>query len=168
MLKVGVVAAGVVALGLVAASRRLTAVTVTGKSMEPALADGDRLLAWRQPRPLRAGDIVVLEAPYPAGLVVGETADGALEPPPWQTPPLARGEMSRRWIVKRVTALPGDAVPPDSAGRVPAGAVVPPGHLLVVGDNRPHSYDSRQVGFVPAERVLGLVVRRLGPSAGSA
>ncbi|WP_328989654.1 S26 family signal peptidase [Kribbella sp. NBC_01245] len=163
MVKAGIAALALTTAGLFIASRRLALVTVAGRSMEPALADGDRLLAWRRPRrPLRLGDVVVLEAPYPAGVLVREADDGSPVPPPWQTPPAGPREMSRRWIVKRVAAQPGDAVPASAAGRVPAGTVVPPGRLLVVGDNPGQSYDSRQVGFVPAERVLGLVIRRLG------
>ncbi|TDD60290.1 hypothetical protein E1263_11765 [Kribbella antibiotica] len=146
--------------GLVAASRRLALVRVAGQSMTPTLADGDRLLAWRRSGPLRVGDIVVLEAPYPVG-VVPHAAAGKLHPPPWQTGPASPGELDRRWIVKRVVALPGDVVPPEGAGCLTAGTVVPPGCLLVVGDNPDQSYDSRHVGFVPAERVLGLVIRRL-------
>ena len=160
MVKAIVVAVVLAAAGLFAAGRRLALVRVVGQSMVPTLADGDRLLAWRGSRPLRVGDVVVLEAPYPVD-VVPSTRDGELEPPPWSTRPARRGELDRRWIVKRVAALPADVVPLSAAGQVAAGVVVPPGHLLVVGDNPGHSYDSRQVGFVPAERVLGLVVRQL-------
>lgn len=149
-----------VGLSLFVASRRLALVRVAGRSMEPTLADGDRLLAWRRSRPLRVGDIVVLEAPYPVG-VVPHLAGGEFTPPPWSAPSPARGDLDRRWIVKRVVALPADVVPVEAAGYLAAGAVVPPGHLVVAGDNPDQSYDSRQVGFVPVERVLGLVIRTL-------
>jgi signal peptidase I len=124
--------------------------------MEPTLSDQDRLLAWRAPRPLRIGDVVVLESPYEAGVLVRE--DVTI---PWQRPPAKPGETDRRWIVKRVVALPGDRVPPVAAGKLPEGETVPPGHLLVVGDNPDESYDSRQIGYIPAERVFGLILRRL-------
>lgn len=155
--------AGPIALvvaGLFVASRRLTLVHVAGRSMEPTLADGDRLLAWRRSRPLRVGDVVVLEAPYPVG-VVPQLADGEYTPPPWSTPAPAPDDLDRRWIVKRVVALPADAVPVEAAGYLAAGAVVPPECVVVVGDNPDQSHDSRQVGFVPADRILGLVIRRL-------
>jgi signal peptidase I len=145
----------VAGLGVVAArtaSRRLAVVTVAGRSMEPTLSDGDRLLAVRTPRPLRLGDVVVLEAPYDSDVTV-----------PWHRPPAGPGETNRRWIVKRVAALPGDAVPAAAAGQVPEGETVRAGRLLVIGDNPAESYDSRQIGYVPAERIFGLVVRPLRP-----
>jgi signal peptidase I len=37
---------------------------------------------------------------------------------------------------------------------------VPEAHLVILGDGT-NSHDSRQFGFVPAERVLGVVVTRL-------
>lgn len=33
--------------------------------------------------------------------------------------------------------------------------VVPEGHLFVLGDNRHHSLDSREIGFVPIDQVVG-------------
>lgn len=142
------------------ASRRLAAVTVAGRSMEPTLSDNDRLLAWRAPRPLRVGDVVVLESPYEAGELVREEVSI-----PWRRPPARPGETDRRWIVKRVVALAGDRVPSVAAGKHSEGETVPSGHLLVVGDNPEESYDSRQIGYIPAERVFGLILRRLTPRA---
>ncbi|MGW6502808.1 S26 family signal peptidase [Nonomuraea angiospora] len=39
---------------------------------------------------------------------------------------------------------------------------MPPGHLAVRGDNADESFDSRDFGYVPPERVVGVVIRRLG------
>src|SRR6266545_1800605 len=70
-----------------------------------------------------------------------------------------------RWMIKRVAALPGDPVPrqavPMLAGR-PEDAV-PPAMLVLLGDNGSASYDSRQVGYFPADRLLGVAVRKLPP-----
>lgn len=62
------------------------------------------------------------------------------------------------WNVKRVAALPGDRLPPGIPGE---GDTVPPGKLVMLGDN-PDSIDSRQRGLFSADQLLGVVVRRLG------
>lgn len=39
--------------------------------------------------------------------------------------------------------------------------MVPPGMFMVLGDNAAWSHDSRVIGCVPAERLLGVVIRPL-------
>ena len=115
---------------------RYVVVTVTGDSMLPSLRQGDRVLVRRR-RLSNAdvGQVIVLAGP---------------------------GAASSGWIVKRLTAMPGQPVPPGSLpASMPSGGHVPPGALIVVGDNAEVSYDSRQAGFFAADRVLGVVVRRL-------
>lgn len=34
-------------------------------------------------------------------------------------------------------------------------ATVPEGHVFVMGDNRPNSHDSRDIGFIPFEEIVG-------------
>lgn len=145
------------ALGLAAGAAALlrctvVRVTVRGSSMAPGYEDGARVLVHRGGRVV-AGRVVVLECP--AREVAGPR------------PSVDRGA-DRRWIIKRVAAAPGDPAPVD---RVPgldrtAGSVVPPGRLVLLGDNPLNSYDSRQAGYFPMERVLGTVVghRRRGPA----
>ncbi len=65
-------------------------------------------------------------------------------------------------MVKRVAAGPGDPRPafmPDRGDG--SGPVVPTGQLVVLGDNPARSLDSRQIGYVPADRVLGVVLRSI-------
>lgn len=131
--------------------QRFAVVTVTGDSMKPAFAPGDRVLVRRaRIGQLRPGQVVVAEMPGAGGA--------------WTTRP--GGPVGQReWIIKRVTALPGDPRPDDCLPEMPdlPGRLVPPGKLVVLGDNPIWSYDSRQLGYIPGERLLGIVVRRFAP-----
>jgi signal peptidase I len=141
--------AGIVALavGLRVLRRRLAVVAVFGPSMQPALRPGDRVLVRRaQLQGLRAGQIVVVERPQ---------ADGT-----WTTRPPRWPADDREWLIKRVAAVPGDARPQEIAAG-PGGSLVPPGVLVVLGDNAARSLDSRQFGYIPAERLLGVMLRPL-------
>jgi signal peptidase I len=144
---VGLLGLAVAASTLVVLRRRLFVVTVRGGSMEPALRAGDRLLARRRVPidRIRSGDVVVLERP-----------DDRLR---WTGPPDPGG----RLLIKRVAAVPGDPAPRDMApalARHPDPAV-PAGHLVAFGDNRRHSLDSQQIGYFPADQVVGVVLRRI-------
>lgn len=122
---------------------RLVVVTIEGVSMAPGLAPDDRVIVRRIPASrLRAGRIAVVEQPYRAG--------GA-----WVWPSTPGRIDGRTWMVKRIAAVPGDPVPARVASL--PGPVVPDGYVLVLGDNADASVDSRRIGYVPVERVLGVV-----------
>jgi len=148
---------GLVGLGLAAAARRrLVAVTVDGRSMEPTLRDGDRVLVLRRDlRRVRRGNMVVVERPEPG------TGWSRLRAPRWHLD-------GRSWYVKRAVALPGDPVPDSVVPAVAATpwAVVPADSLVVIGD-AVNSSDSRQWGYFPADRLLGIVIARLPRAVGS-
>lgn len=123
---------------------------IDGTSMEPNLRDGQYILVnktayWFNRNPQR-GDVIVFEAP--------------------DQPKLDR--------VKRVIGLAGETVEVKSDGSVyingafleepylpenHAGAsgiwTVPEGQYFVMGDNRRVSYDSREVGPVPKDKIIG-------------
>jgi signal peptidase I len=63
------------------------------------------------------------------------------------------------WIIKRVAAAPGERVPPGLA-LSPADRV-PPGRLVLLGDNRDRSVDSRQRGYYEDTRLVGVAIRPL-------
>jgi signal peptidase I len=132
-------------LAALALRMQFTMVTVTGDSMWPTLMPGDRVLVRRaRLGRLRRGQVIVVEAPG---------ADGYRP-----VAPRGRGPADREWMIKRVAAVPGDPRPGDILPTT-AGPLVPPGKLVVRGDNPAWSHDSRHIGYVPGDRLLGVVVR---------
>lgn len=134
---------------------------VESVSMAPTLAPGQRLLARRphEARPLRRGDIVVVDSP----------------------------ELDRP-VIKRVVGLPGEHIDVGADGRVriaghdlvepylvhrggrPGAFQVPDGHLLLLGDNRARSSDARawREPYLPLSAVMGRVVQFRWSRAGGA
>ncbi|MCA8979264.1 MAG: signal peptidase I [Planctomycetes bacterium] len=129
---------------------------VRGSSMAPGIHDGDRILVGQWSYLLsdvQRGDVVVMRYPV----------DPRLD------------------YIKRVIGLPGDEI------RMSGGSVfvngerldepyvdqldtdvhfftkVRDGHFFVLGDNRPHSSDSREFGQVPRELLKGRVDVRVWP-----
>ena len=94
---------------------------------------------------------------------------------------LLRGSQPRDYWVKRVIGLPGDTlllsegvvyrngialaedyVNPDEPPIYNGDEyIVPEGHVFVLGDNRNHSSDSRLIGAVPVENVIGVVTFKI-------
>jgi len=135
----------VVVAALAVVRHVLSVVTVTGSSMEPAFQDGDRLLVRRRIRHPRRGEIVV-----------------------FTTPRAYREELGVPLLAKRITAVPGDPIPADQPPETePARspALIPVRRFLVRSDN-PAGFDSRHFGFVPANAIVGTVVRRLSSRSG--
>lgn len=128
---------------------------VVGCSMEPTYGSGRILLINRiQRKDIHRYDVVVVE-----------TDNGNVE----------------KKIIKRVIGLPGDVINISQDGDVSInGAVInepyavlptdpglyhtypiliPEGYIFIMGDNRPHSSDSRgSLGLVPIEDVVGVII----------
>jgi signal peptidase I len=139
-----------VSIGARTVRRRFAVVTVSGPSMEPTLNSGDRVLVRRAiSGGPRTGQIVVVVTPVP-----GEAAADQLR----HWPPVQSG-----WIIKRVAATAGEPAPAAMLTTLkrPAELIVPRAKLAVLGDNLPRSLDSRQLGYIPAERVLGIMIRSM-------
>ena len=138
----------VVALCIVLLRRQFTVITVRGGSMLPTLHPGDRVLIRHGiGRRLRVGALIVFRPPmssYPSR-------------PLW---PLTPGVTRNGWAIKRVAALPGAAVPESMLTATGGMPVVPSGMLLVSADNQ-NGRDSRDWGFIPADSVLGPVIRSI-------
>lgn len=91
-----------------------------------------------------------------------------------------REDRHHMWV-KRVIGLPGDTLEyaegrvyrngtqldePYSLGKIDnpfAPVIVPQGHIFVMGDNRNHSSDSREIGPVPIGNIQGRVLVRVFP-----
>lgn len=159
----GCVVAAVVLFNCVA---RLT--RVDGESMNNTLHDGEIMLIWSLGYQPRQGDIVVLN----------------------KTPVILHGWAEPRAIIKRVIATGGQTVDIDyDTGTVyvdgqpleepylpeemylPGPTMqgthweVPEGSIFVMGDNRNHSTDSRdlQLGPIDCDYILGKAVLALWP-----
>lgn len=140
-------ALALLAAGIAVARRRIAVVSVTGHSMEPTLTEGDRVLVRRtRLRSVRTGQIIVVETPT-AGLE-------------WTMTP-AGHDLKREWMIKRVAAVPGEPLPDGLPAAIAGTKAVPDGKLIVFGDNPAMSMDSRALGYIPGERLLGVVVRSL-------
>jgi signal peptidase I len=129
--------------------------------MAPTLRDGQLALtrSWLPAHPLRRGDLVVAEVTDPARRVV---------------PRVVKRVLNR--VVKRVVGLPGERVS-IRGGAVAADGValdepyaspsvfrgdfeVPPGHYLLLGDNRDASEDARSWSrpYVAEREIVGRLV----------
>lgn len=132
------------------------ATRVEGQSMEPNLHNNERLIiekiSYRLREPVR-GDIVVIR-PQQHGIVP---------------------------LIKRVVGLPGETVEikldqvfingealaedylvqPTIGGM--AAQIVPEAHVLVLGDNRNASNDSRSFGMIPYDDIIGRAWFRYWP-----
>jgi len=142
LIRVGLLAGAAAGIALVGGwRRRYVEVTVTGMSMRPTYRSGDRVLVRRVPgQQLRVGDVIVVEKP---------DGDGNWAPSP-----------TGQWMIKRLAALPGDPVPADLATLPePLTGTVPAGCAVVLGDAGADSRDSKQLGFFPLPRVLGVAIR---------
>jgi signal peptidase I len=140
----GLVVAAIPAAGLVALRRIFSVVRVRGGSMRPAFRPGELLLVRNKPGGrIRVGAVVIFRAP---DLV------------PFESP----GPRDK-WLIKRISALPGDAVP-EPAREATGGTPVVPGGMFTVSADNPDGNDSRQIGFLLIDQISGLVLRKLTTS----
>ncbi|CAG9621569.1 signal peptidase I [Sutcliffiella rhizosphaerae] len=163
--------------------------TVKGNSMEPTL-EGEDL--WRNEKTgdhvliFKSGYMVGMEAEYNDIVVIDSRIERErrlfdnLRESPLLTKLLNEGHGKNYWI-KRVIGKEGDTLEYKDGIVYRNGEAlvedflleemvtsfdkitVPKNHVFVLGDNRNNSRDSREIGAVPLENVMGKVVLRYYP-----
>lgn len=135
----------------------LTPIVVDGASMNPTLHHKDRMLVTKMGEPKRF-DIVVFHAPDGRDYikrVIGLPGDqieykndilyinGKVYEEPYledYKKKISGGPLTDSFTLEET-----------AVGR----ETVPKGHLFVLGDNRQHSTDSREIGAIPLDKVIG-------------
>lgn len=142
----------------------IQAFRIPSESMVPTLEVGDRVLVNKlsyAAHDVRRGDVIVFKRPDSA----------------------PRGPDEPQDLIKRVIALPGEQVVARNGTvfindrrlvepYLPSGTrtdnldqvvTVPPDQVFVMGDNRASSRDSRFIGTIPVDRVIGRAFARIWP-----
>ncbi len=141
-------------------------------SMEPTLLPGDRVLVRKVLYSPGRGDVIVFEDPQGRGGPDRGIVGGFVH---WISEAIGFARPADEDFIKRVIGLPGETVelrrgklfvdgahvrepylegPPDTRDYGPVQ--VPVDGLLVLGDNRLNSNDSRfGLGFIPVDKVVG-------------
>lgn len=134
-----------------------TPTLVKGASMEPTLHDQDRMIITKIGEPKRF-DIIVFHAPEGKDYikrVIGLPGD-RIE---YKNDILfVNGEAYEEPYLneEKSKLIDGPLTGSFTLRDTPVGSdTVPKGHLFVMGDNRRHSNDSRHIGAVPIEKVIG-------------
>ncbi|MBN1305853.1 MAG: signal peptidase I [Anaerolineales bacterium] len=133
-------------LGINAISAR---VQVDGTSMRPTLEDGEFILvsklSYQFGTPER-GDIIVFRP-----LIPGDELIKRVIGLPGDTITIEDG---RVYVNGLVLSEPYIAAPPVNVG----SWTIPEDHIFVMGDNRNNSQDSRNIGAIPLENVIGKAI----------
>jgi signal peptidase I len=149
---------------------------VASDSMLPTLEAGDRLFVNKLVAP-RRGDVVVFErggARYVKRVVglPGERVDvsdgrvrvNGIAAPGWRTGTLrldARGR-ALGGLREHLGGIEHGVLDDLGSEGANCASVVPEGHYFVLGDNRDHSTDSRALGPIAREEIVGVVATLLG------
>ncbi|WP_281248907.1 signal peptidase I [Bacillus alkalicellulosilyticus] len=146
-----------IALAFIIRTFLFSPIVVDGASMQPTLQSHDRMIVTKIGEPKRF-DIVVFHSPTESKdyikRVIGLPGDRIefkddtlyINDIPFDEPYLEELKQDVMGPLTGTFTLRETAVGSD---------VVPEGHLFVLGDNRPYSKDSREIGAIPIEQVVG-------------
>jgi signal peptidase I len=130
---------------------------VDGPSMQPNFFTGERVIVNKilyDVREPQVGEIVVFHSPFNADYIKrviglpGDTVEVRGDEVFINDNPLPEPYLEE--AVEQATAQGREYNVKDFAQ-----ATVPQGHVFVMGDNRSNSHDSRDIGFVPYEQIVG-------------
>ena len=135
-------------------------IVVSGSSMVPTLQGWDRVVVQSLLYQPERGDVVVVDSYIEYGdplvkriiAMGGDTVDIDFD----------TGQVT---VNGEVLDEPYISAPTQQSFDVEFPLTVPEGQVFLMGDNRPHSTDSRssQVGFVDERSILGKVLFRIAP-----
>lgn len=149
---------------------------VDGHSMDPTLQDKERIYVSKISHTLSKlpeyGDVVVIDSRVSRER---HLTDDLMEHPLLQLFMKNKTNDNAVFYVKRVLGKPGDVLEFKEHKTYRNGVAldepylnetmnfvsdkqwtVPEGHIFVMGDNRNHSSDSREIGYIPLNHVMGV------------
>ena len=148
--------AGIVAVAALTSGHLWSLYRVPSDSMSPTIAAGATVVAISWPWPAKVGDVVTFPDPGGDATMVKRVAAAA-------------GDVLACCVARGLVMLNGASIPETYTAGSVTGAFGPllvgPGQLLVLGDHRIDSQDSRVWGPVAATTVQRRVVAVLWPPA---
>lgn len=136
---------------------------VRGASMEPGLSSGEYIFTSKityKFRPIERGDIIVFKSPQNPDIdyikrVIGLPGDTVLFKN--ETVAVNGFELNEPYISDKTSLWEGGYIKEGEP------VMVPEAEILVLGDNRPRSSDSREFGPIPTSSIIGQVFYRYFP-----
>ena len=159
-----------VVLALIVRNFIFTLVKVDGKSMEPSLHHADRLYVNRLFYEAEKGDVVIFvpksdpKRPYVKRVIATEGDTVYIDP---QTGDVYVNSvlLDEPYIMEKSTRIGSYIYRLAESGNysMENPIVIQPGYIFAMGDNRNNSKDSRDIGQVSEEEIIGGAVFRFWP-----
>lgn len=136
---------------------------IKGGSMEPTFHNNEYILtdkiSYRFKEPQR-GDVIIFKAPRNPDVDYIKRVIGL----PKERIKILKGYvyingemLNEPYLVDKTIALPGNTIQEG------VEITIPEGYYFVMGDNRPHSSDSREFGPIPNNLIIGHAILRYWP-----